>query len=497
MNKISTLALASLFLLPLNGMSQVFKLSEQTLHDLSKKGAPQLEQIEAAFLSVSFNEHEVKQNYAPELFGRGAYIETRERPIIQFQPIFSPIKQAELGVRKNFASGFETSAYVRTDQRSARSNFVGKLQNVTTTTLAFTVQMDLWKNLLGHMSKAQLENVNLEKKRAQIEKDIQLRAFNISLRRVYWSLVANKVSTVISEQLEQTAKKQLKESQDRLRNSVAESDEVARYEAQLASRQGTILFLGYQKENLIKQLKNLAPELIPYEIELDAFDLAKSINDVMACTAQIGENPRIPYEHTRYDEMISMLKEVKSNNQKINDRYADPDVKLFGTVKSTGVGSDVITASHTRGSYGDSIEDQMEQNRTGYEVGANFTIPLGDAKENTQRVKELYDEKRLLASIHAADSQVITTHQQLSKTVSFLKSVIQAQKTSTEQLEKRLRLMRRKYEQARISVDELVNDQDALLTSQLTTIDTQLQILNTLFDYLVIYTETPCTFNRI
>jgi hypothetical protein len=57
--------------------------------------------------------------------------------------------------------------------------------------------------------------------------------------------------------------------------------------------------------------------------------------------------------------------------------------------------------------------------------------------------------------------------------------------------------MRRKYEQARVSINDLIFDQDALLRSELTTIETQLQILNVLFDYLAIYTETPCGFNRI
>jgi hypothetical protein len=57
--------------------------------------------------------------------------------------------------------------------------------------------------------------------------------------------------------------------------------------------------------------------------------------------------------------------------------------------------------------------------------------------------------------------------------------------------------MRKKYVQARASVNDLVQDQDALLNSELATIDTQLQILNVLFDYLAIFTETPCSFNRI
>ena len=57
--------------------------------------------------------------------------------------------------------------------------------------------------------------------------------------------------------------------------------------------------------------------------------------------------------------------------------------------------------------------------------------------------------------------------------------------------------MQKKYQQARVSINDLIQDQDALLRANLTTIEAQLQVLNALFDYLVIYTETPCSFNRI
>lgn len=483
-------------ILSLPAFSEVL-ISERTLEELSAKGSPQIDQIEAAFLSTSLREGEVAQRFAPEVFGKTSLAETNERAIVQFQPVFTPVKQAQLGVRRSFKEGIETAAYVVTDQRSAENPFIGKLNNVTTTTLAFTAQIDLWKNILGRMSRAELESAQLDKKKAEIEKEIQLKTFRISLRRVYWSLVANQESSVISQQLLETAMKQLEESKLRLKNAVGEADEVARYEAQLASREGTLLYLKYQRETLLKQLRNLLPELAEKDIQLEKYDLEKTFSDVLSCTATIAGLQGTPYQNTKYDEVVSLLKQIRANNVLVNSRYASADLKLFGTVKSTGVGSDVVKDKYTRGSYGSSIDDQSQQNRTGYEVGLNFTLPVGDAKENTQRVKELYDEKRLLASIQSTDTQVITTHQQLSISIKLLMEVIRSQKKSSEELRKRLLLMRRKYEQARVGVDELVFDQDALLNSQLMTIQTQLQILNTLFDYLVIYTETPCSFNRI
>ncbi len=490
------LAMSSLTL-SFNLFGATLNLSESMLIEMSKKGSPQLDQIQAAFLGAELASTQGLEKYAPELFGQGLYKKTNEKALTTFQPVFSPIKSAQLGVRKSFSQGFDTSAYLETDQRSAQIPSGGSLKNVTSTTLVFKAQMDIWKNLLGKMSKRELESAELDKKRAEIEKDIQTKAFNIALRRVYWSLVANKESFLVLDSLLKTAAQQSREAKERQRNAVAEADEVARYEAQLASRQAAQHYLEFQREILIKQLRSLLPELSASEIVLENYDLNKAINEVLVCTTSIGQQSAVPYEFTKYDEVISMLKQVRSNNSFVNDKYTDADMKLFGSVQSKGVGSSLNGNQVTTGSYGSAFSDQLDNNRAGYEVGVSVSLPFGKAKESTAEVKKLYDEKRLDALINSTDAQIVSTHQQLSKSVSILVNVIGAQKVNSAQLSKQLTIMKKKYRQARITVDQLVQDQDSLLNSELSTVDTQLQILNTLFDYLVIYTETPCSFNRI
>lgn len=475
--------------------AQTIQLTETMLMEEARKGSPRLDEIEANMLALSSRKGETKDLFAPELFGGTSYAETNERPIITFIPIFSPVKQAQLGVRKNHEHGLTTQFAATTDQRSAVSPG-GKYRNVTTTSLAFTMQMDLWKDLFGKLSKARLANSELEARKAEIEKSIQTKSYLISLRRIFWSLVANEEAIRFSTGLLNTAKTQARETTQRFKNSVAGEDEVARYEAQVASREGTLTFLRFQRETLLKQLKTLLPQYQTKQIELATYDLDKTFNQVMACTAVIASRTDVPYDYTLYDETTKLLKETLSNYKTINSEYASADLRLYGTVKSTGVGSDQ-TAQGFRGSYGASIDDMTSDNRSGYEVGLRFAVPLGDSKEDTQKTKELYDEKRLLAMINGTDSRVISTHYELAKSVKLLNDVIRAQEVTSAQLSRRLTFMKKKYQQARASVNDLVQDQDALLTSELSSIDTKLQILNVIFDYLAIYTETPCDFNRI
>lgn len=492
------LKLLGLFVLfTLGAHAQETEITEKSLIGLSKKGSPELDQIEAAFLQSSFNEKQTAENFAPELFAEGKYSETNEKAIIRFQPVFSPIAQTQLGVKKNFAQGFNASASVVTDQRSAApTSFTGRFEQVTTTTLRFTVQMDLWKNLFGRMDKAKLENAALDAKRAKLQQEVSTKTFELTLRRLYWSLVANQEATMISEELLKAAKEQLAEVNLRFKNSVAEADEVARNKAQVASREAAILGFRYQREDLVRQLKNLVPELVGQKIIIGNYDIQKTIDRVLACTATIATQAKTPYQFTKYDEIVGLLKEVKGNNSTLNDRYAGPDISLYGTVKTTGVGSDPIANNGFRGSYGAAREDIENNNRSGYEVGLAVTIPLGSAKKDSAEVKRVYDDKRLEAQIRQSELQVENTHSALVKRIGYLTEVNRVQKINSDELKKRLSFIRKKYKQARVSINDVILDQDAFLSSELTTIDTRLAILNTIFDYLTVFTDTPCELNR-
>jgi outer membrane protein TolC len=471
--------------------------TENDLVAWSKINAPGLEEIKTGLLASENQKNILYEQYAPEIFAKGSYAETQERPIIEFLPVFSPIKQAQLGVRKKFTHGLETQILATTDQRSASSAVSGKYNNVTTTVFSFTLQMDLWRDLFGRVSEAQRQNADVEARRAEFEKEIKTRAFEIALRRIYWSLVAVNEQIKLAEALKVTASHQVVDAKKRLRNSIGDAGEVARYEAQVAARTSQAIFFSYQRENYLKQLKNLLPDLLTDDMQLAPYDVEKTISKVVECSGLIARESAVPYGFTKYDEVLSLLREIKGNQKVINDRYSDVDVKFFGTVKSTGIGSDKKADAYYSGSYGGAFDDMNNNNRTGFETGVNLIIPLGDAKETTQKTKTLYDEKLLKSQMYQTHALVVSTHTQLAKSMGLINEVIASQRIGTTALEKRLQVIRQKYSQARVSVNDLILDQDALLNSQLTTIDAQLQAVNILFDYLMVFTDTPCAFNRI
>lgn len=484
-------------LLPLFAQAVSFPVTEKSLVELASQSSPRLSEIKARLYSSQTDNNTLLEKYAPEMYARGAYGETQEKPIIEFIPVFSPYKTAAVGVRQKYSKGFDAQLQLTTDQRSANSSLSGKYNDVTTNILSLTFQMDLWKNLFGALSEAELEKQKLTERSAKIESDINKKALEFSVRRIYWSLVANSELMKLTERLLKDAKSQLADSRVRFSKSVSDSGDVARYEAQLAQRQGQLIYLTYQRELLFKSLKALIPELNGKEIELGGYDIDKTVMSVRECAAVITTNMNVPWNYTKYDEVMNHLKEVKTLNRDINSRYSDVDLKLFGTLKSTGVGSDKLGTANYRGSYGLAFDDMKNNNRSGYEVGVNLTIPLGDAKETTKETKTLYDEERFRAQIDSLDSEILSTHSELTKSLALIGEVIETQKVSTSALQKRMAVVKQKYAQARVSVNDLLLDQEALTRAEIATIESQLQALNVLIDYLMVFTETPCSFNRI
>jgi outer membrane protein TolC len=471
-------------------------LTEEDLIRRASLSSPSLDQIESNYMASEISLRQINEKYAPELFARGSYAETNERPIITFMPVWSPLKQAQVGIKKDLTKGITAEMGFVADQRSALTQLSGSLDNITTTSLMVKLQMDLWKDLLGKMSEAQLNLAQFSTKKAKLEKTIQQKTFTLTIRRLFWALVANQESLKVSGELLKSAQLQAKETQGRVKNAIAESDELARYDAQVASRTSSLLYLQYQRETIFKQLKSLLPEISSDSLDLAPYDLDKTYQEVMACAAVIGSQKEVPKDFTLIDEVIETIREMRAHTAGINSRYSKADLKFFAQVKSTGVGSDKINNTFTRGSYQAAINDAQGNNRLGYEVGLNYSLALGDAKKNTQSSKEIYDDKKLSALMTSSLLQLTTSQQDINRSVVLLNQAIKAQAISTLELQKRLKAVMRKYEQARVGITEIINDQDALLNSELSSIQARLQLINIFLDYFTIYTETPCPFNR-
>ena len=471
-------------------------VSEQSLLKMATD-TPGLDEIEARLARGEGTYTKAKDALAPEAYVNYNHESTRERAIISFNPIFSPINLYQVGVKKNTKYGISADANMAVQQQSG-ANTSSTFNDVHTVVYSFGLSFDLWKDLFGKLSRRNLENAKLSRDQARFQSEIEKHNYKLAIRKSYWALVANQEKLKITEKLLKASKKQAKDARQRRANSIADVGEVARYESQVATRKGQILRLNFEREGISKQLRDLIPNLTFSKLDLAPYQLATTVNEVLKCSMVINSHEKAPYDFTSYDEISNLLTKIRDNQKVIDETYDDIDLALSTTVKQTGVSSESnADGSLYDGSYQEALDDIEDNNREGFEAALTLTVPLGSAKSKSQKFEESYNHKRISAEVRKLNTMLETTHIQVSNSVKLLTDAVLVQKQTSEKLGIRVKDMQKKFSQARVSVNDLIQDQDALLSSDLLVVDTQLSVLNTVLDYFSVFNQTPCEFNRI
>lgn len=469
-----------------------FTLTEENLLKMVKESNPSLNEIEATFLASKVQTKQANDRLGYEFYAGYNHANTKEKPLIVFQPVFSNINQYKLGVKKTTKYGVVLDLNRSIDTRSSDSSYT----DLTTTTDEFGIQMDLWRNFMGKVTRAELSNANDMEKKDELQENISKGVLTSNVRKLYWNLVANQEKLRITQRLYDTAKKQAKNARKRKANSISDRAEVARFESLVHARKGSILSLEYERELLIKNLRELFPQLNKHQVKLGKVNFNKTVFEVLACTAQINKQKNVPFEHTKYDEVVTLLKGIQDNQYKIDRSYDDIDLKLDLKFKRVGVASETENGTDYFGDYETSIEDMSDNDRGALSTGLLLTIPFGENKGGTAAIKEKLTEKQLDANISNIESNVMSTHHQVKKSVELLSKVIQEQKKNSKQLAIRVKEMKKKYSQARIPEYALIQDEESLLSSDLNIVDTQLLVVTTILDYISVFNSYPCSFNR-
>ncbi|MDD0854036.1 TolC family protein [Halobacteriovorax sp. GB3] len=467
--------------LTVGAQAKVTAIDEAFLKEALAENVPTVQNIQANFLSLKLQENSVLDKFSYQLTGEASYLKTSEKPFSTFSPVTSPVKSASLGVQR--ATQYGVAVKVSSFAEQFSNNYVHK---GTTSGVSFQVEMDLFKDFLGGLTKEQLNALKTARKAGSLEQDIQTKAFYQELRKLYWKLVANNEQLNLSKELLKSSKLQVVEAKKRLKNNVADSGEVARYESQVAARKANIIALQYQKEALVQSLKELIPSVAQDEIQLKPYNLEQTVATVLACTSKIASYNAIPVENTKYDEVLQNVKLQYESQKKVTDSYNSIDVKLNSEIKR--VGKDF--------SLSNSVDQISDDPGNSVAVGLSINIPIDGKKTTTEEVQRLVDKKRFIAKQDEINAKLEAYHTQVVKNITYLQEIVKEQQINSIKLAHSLKVAEKKYNQARISVRELITDQDSLLQSNLSEIDTKYNVIATLLDYLAVYTETPCALNN-
>lgn len=471
---------AVLCLLPSRALAD----SQLTEADIIKlvKESPAVQGMKLGAQQAQLNSNQYSEKFGSQALTSVQHTDSNELPNFPGAPVFAPTSTYSVGVHKNFKGGVSASLTAFADQRSSTD---GSIANLTKSSFDASLSIDLWKNFLGRQDDKQWQSLELQRKKQEIESEINVSAVSYDVRKTYWALIANRESQKLAKGLLGNAKRQLKETERRYKASVANVSDVSRLKAQVASRSNVLNSLKYQQTALEQHLRSVLPQLAGKPLNLAPVNLDSVILDVMQCTGNIQASSINPLNNTRYAELIDILDQKYEQDRALTSKYSDVDLKLLSTYKISGRSDN----------YSDSMQNINDETMTGFSMGLQLTVPLGGTKsaskkslERLQRSSYDFEKRDLLARLKAQRVAI-------SPQIELLYATVEGQKQNTKLLEKSARNIEKQYKQARISIIELIREQDALQDSQLKEIDAYLLVVNSLFDYLKLFQKTPCNLN--
>jgi hypothetical protein len=458
-------------------------LSEKVLLESFRKNSVLTKSNDASLEQQKLSTSLVNEQYQARGFSEINVSNSQQQTMSQFEPVFSPYEDWKVGVEKKLSIGTRVSL----ETFGKKYSIPTSVSNATQVGAKISGEVDLWKNFFGRLDRAKLNSAESQKARAELQQQINQRSSEALLRKTYWIFVAATQSVELTKQLVQSSERQLKDAQNRAREGAADRGEVARYLAQVESRNTSLLLFQYEAQ-MIAQF---------FEKQLEGFRMADWRMEpstengtavvVQQCLISIVSQKDLDLNHTSLDEMAKHLETELEAEERLALAHADIDLSLVAQYQTTGVASSYDTA-----------RDNLNDNRRGgTALGVRLSVPLGGDSGRSEKALVALKRNSIEAQKLSIKNELQSTHENMLKSIALLNAGLKRQEENSKAMDISFKEMLRKFRQGRVPVTTLVLEQDALFQSQLQEISIKKQISHVLLDYFSVFNSYPCSWNQI
>lgn len=462
-------------------------INEQKLKELMTNNVPSIEKINAMVVQSDLDLSQYNQKYSTTVNGQANYNGVDGNVFNGYQGQFEdPARNYGLSVNQNLPVGVNFDVGIYNNFAKTYNYQPGEsINSQYGSSLEAKLTVDLWKNLLGYTERAEKLGLKLGQEETKEQAKLETAKFYNEIRKMYWQLSINHSLTKIYETLINQAILQENNVRKMYRASVADRGDLARTTAVVNTRKADLASLQYNIEMLKKELSNLIPELNDKELEFEFGTFDGIQNSIKACFNKIQSQKEVPLNATSYTKIINYKDEKINANLKALKRYSDPNITLEAKASSLGFGKE----------NSDSFEDMSDVERKDYSIGLNVSMPFGSAYSDTKE-----NQMKVLKMQHNAEkkeimSNLVSYHNYFASSMQKLISVMEDQKAYRDNLTIRVESMRKKYNQGRVSLSELIQDEDSLFESELALVNSYYNIIASMIDYFSVFNDFECDFN--
>lgn len=462
-------------------------INEQKLKELMTNNVPSIEKINAMVVQSDLDLSQYNQKYSTTVNGQANYNGVGGSVFNGYQGQFEdPARNYGLSINQNLPVGINLDVGIYNNFAKTYNYQPGEnINSQYGSSLEAKLTVDLWKNLLGYTERAEKLGLKLSQEETKEQAKLETTKFYNEIRKMYWQLSINYSLTKIYETLINQAILQENNVRKMYRASVADRGDLARTTAVVNTRKADLASLQYNIEMIKKELSNLIPELNDKELEFDFGTFDGVENSIKACFKKIQTQKEVPLNATSYTKIIDYKDEKINANLKALERYSGPNVTLEAKAASLGYGKE----------NSDSFSDMSDVERKDYSIGLNISMPFGSAYSDTKE-----NQMKVLKMQHNAEkkeimSNLVSYHNYFATSMQKLISVMEDQKAYRDNLTIRVESMRKKYNQGRVSLSELIQDEDSLFESELALVNSYYNIIASMIDYFSVFNDFECDFN--
>ncbi|NRA63333.1 MAG: TolC family protein [Pseudobacteriovorax sp.] len=463
-----------------------FTANESTLLELARKSPPTQLNIELSQTVKALNLELEEAKFGSQVTGAANYSSSRESPISPFAPIFSPAQDLSVGYQRLMPKGLALSSAIFAEKISFDGP-TGPIDDATRIGWRVGAEIDLWKNLWGRLDKLSYEGKEIDLEVSKLRGVMAKKDFEMSLLKVYWSLIANKESRELTQNLVKSAKRQLNQTRARARDGASDAGDVARSRALVKSRESSLLFFDYQRELLETQLKTLLPELSTQDIILAGESFTKKEEEMVQCMAKIVTGTAEPQSQSSYFDLIALLEKAEANANAQAEWTDSMDIKLKGQLQN----------SNADQGYGNTLSGYSEDNQFGNAIGIEISMPLNPSLSAAKKTQKRIANLQKKAEVDALKARLMADFDKTKTSLQLLGKALETQTGAANDLEISLKTTTRKYQQARVDLNSLILEQDSYFNSRLVEIDTKQQTIHLMYDFFKSYNRYPCGINQI
>ena len=473
------LSMTMLLSLPCAYSMETFKLSEKSIIKLIEN-SPNTDQIKATLKAEEFKYRSTKENFKTSLNASTNY-QYSDDGILNSLTQTSRINTQQIGVQKVLPKGISVGVDLQRQEIksgstvSANSKVIAKLG------------VDLYKDFLGRTTGNQLKEAKINYEVAKFQEKIDVKDLKLEVLKLYWNFVALTESRKVSQKLLKSAQNQLKVVKEKVKNDVADRGDIARFNSVINERNSQITQYDGDIKQLEIQLKRLFPELAYKKIELQKFNLTKAVSGFYMCLNTISAQKTTPYNYSYLTEIVELKKKLLRLQKERIAVHAGADVKLNVEAGYQGDGD----------SFSNAQSNLSDETKNYHAAGISFSFPLDSTARQTKKAQLRFVEANLNAQTRGLKGQMDAYHSTIVESIELLKTIIKQRSENDDFLLAVLKNSRKKYRQARLTSFQLLEEEDRYIANAISLINTQIQLVNVMYDYFGTFTKTPCALNEV